>query len=189
MMFDFSTFPSLTTPRLRLREVTSADADDVFDLRGDPHTQRFNLEPMQHANEALYLIEWMRTSFQRRTMLQWGVTLRRSDRVIGICGLHDIRRDLGRSEVGYDLQRAYWGQGIMAEAMCAVIGFAFDEIGFNRLYAQTRSDNLASIRLLEKLDFRREGTLRTHLRDRAGGYYIDEIIFGLLAEDPRTCDE
>jgi len=186
MVFDFSTFPSLITTRLHLREVTIADADDVFNLRSDPDTQRYNLEPMRHANEAFYLIDWMRSSFQRRTMLQWGVTLRDSDRVIGICGLHDIRRDLGRSEVGYDLHRAYWGQGIMTEAMTAVIAFAFDEMGFNRLYAQTRSDNLASIRLLEKLAFRREGTLRAHLRDREAGCYVDEVIFGLLADDPRA---
>jgi ribosomal-protein-alanine N-acetyltransferase len=186
MRFDFSSFPSLTTPRLRLREIVSADADDVFELRSDEQTQRLNLEPMQYPGEAHYLIDWMHSSFQRRTMLQWGITLRGDDRVIGICGLHDIRQELSRSEVGYDLRREYWRQGIMTEAMRAVIAFAFDVVRLNRLYAQTRADNLASIRLLEKLAFQREGTLRAHLRDRVSGCFVDEIIFGLLVDDPRA---
>ncbi|MCS7072435.1 MAG: GNAT family N-acetyltransferase [Anaerolinea sp.] len=180
------TFPALNTPRLYLREIVSADADDVFDLRSDEQTQRLNLEPMQYHSEAHYLIEWMHSSFQRRTTLQWGITLHGDDRVIGICGLHDIRQDLRRSEVGYDLHRDYWRQGIMTEAMRAVIAFAFEQIDLNRLYAQTRADNLASIRLLEKLHFHREGTLRAHLRDRVSGCFIDQVIFGLLADDPRS---
>lgn len=65
------------------------------------------------------------------------------------------------AEVGYWLGREYWGRGIATEALRLVTAYGFDRLGLLRLFALPFSDNAASIRVLEKAGFEREGTLRS----------------------------
>jgi ribosomal-protein-alanine N-acetyltransferase len=70
--------------------------------------------------------------------------------------------------MGFLFDRSYWGNGYAREAMEAVTAFAFEDLHLQRLWARFHTGNMASQRLLERLGFAREGTLRQHIiRDGA----------------------
>ena len=86
-----------------------------------------------------------------------------------------------RAETGYELNRAFWRQGIMTETMSAIITSAFTELGLHRIEAVTDDINERSKGLLRKLGFTHEGTLR--LRFYFRGRFWDEHYFGLLKDE------
>lgn len=181
-MVDFSVFPALTTERLRLRELKINDAADVFAFRSDPVVQKYNDEPMLHVNEAAAFIEEMQAKYAALEHLLWGVTLPENDRVVGLVGLGSWSRHHRRAEVGYDLAKAYWGQGIGSEAVRAVLRFGFEELNLNRIEAATIADNHESVGLLNKLGFKLEGIRRGYSWEWDGTFH-DSAMFGLLRNE------
>jgi ribosomal-protein-alanine N-acetyltransferase len=179
---DLSVFPTLTTARLTLREADPADARDMLTFRGDPEVQRFNSRPMSDISEALTLIDTVRKWYLAQKAIHWGVTLQADQRVIGLVSLHGLDRYHQRGSVGYDLAREFWGQGIASEAVREVVRFAFEHLALNRLEAVTIADNFRSVDLLERLNFKLEGTRREHsLED--DGLFHSSAIYGLLRRE------
>src|SRR5256885_8861952 len=86
-----------------------------------------------------------------------------------------------RAKTAYELNRAFWRQGMMTEAMSAIITSAFTELGLHRIEAVTDDINERSKGLLRKLGFTHEGTLR--LRFYFRGRFWDEHYFGLLKDE------
>jgi [ribosomal protein S5]-alanine N-acetyltransferase len=79
------------------------------------------------------------------------------------------------AEIGYWLGRAYWGRGIMTEAVKAITKYGFDELGLIRIHASTFPQSKASMRVLEKAGYKFEGVLRKNIKK--GDKYIDEHLF------------
>lgn len=178
-MHDFTTFPVLQTARLILREVRHADAADVLVFRGDPYVQRFNSEPLKTLQEAAVFIEEALQQHATQAGFGWAITLRGQDRVLGGVSLHAWEKYHRRAEVGYDLARAFWGQGIGREAVRAVLAFGFTQLNLNRIEAATIADNHESVNLLKKLGFRLEGLRRGYSWEEDGTFH-DSAMFGLL---------
>jgi ribosomal-protein-alanine N-acetyltransferase len=84
-------------------------------------------------------------------------------------------------ETGYDLNRAYWGRGVMREAMSAVLSYGFTTLELHRIEAIIDIQNVRSKTLLEKLGFTYEGNLRQ--RYYMDGRFEDEHYFGLLKHE------
>jgi ribosomal-protein-alanine N-acetyltransferase len=84
-----------------------------------------------------------------------------------------------RGSIGYELARPFWRQGIMSEALTAILALGFGEMGLNRIDAVVLPDNLASIRLLEKLGFCNEGLLREYENWGNKGF-VDLCMLSLL---------
>lgn len=181
-MEDVTTFPTLTTERLVLRELRAADAADVLVFRGDPYVQRFNSEPLKTLHEAAAFIEEALQQRATQAAFGWAVTLRGQDRVLGGVSLHAWEKYHRRAEVGYDLARAFWGQGIGREAVRAVLAFGFTQLNLNRIEAATIADNHESVNLLKKLGFRLEGIRRGYSWEEDGTFH-DSAMFGLLREE------
>jgi ribosomal-protein-alanine N-acetyltransferase len=175
-------YPVLVTERLRLREIVNADAADILHFRGDRETQKYNTVPMRDEAEARSLIRTMQSWYVTRQAIQWGITLLEQDRVIGICGVHDWSRRHQRAFIGYDLTREYWGRGLAFEAMREVVRFGFEQLDLHRLEAITATENARSIRLLERLGFKREGVRREYSLE-ADGTFRSSAIYGLLRDE------
>jgi len=177
--FDFGPFPVLTTERLILREMTPADAEDVFVFWGDPEVQRFNAVPSRDVEETRQFIREMHAAYQARREVMWVVGELGHGKVVGGVSLHDWSRRHQRAEVGYTLARSWWGRGVAYEAVAAVCAFGFDKMGLHRIEAATIADNHRSVRLLERLGFQREGTRREYsLED--DGLFHHSAMYGLL---------
>lgn len=93
--------------------------------------------------------------------------------VVGAIGLFRVTSH--KAEMGYWLTHRLWGQGIMAEAVKKMTSFAFNELGLHRVYAHVFYFNKASMRVLEKAGFAREGILRKH--DLKGKRLVDSHLF------------
>lgn len=177
----FTTFPVLTTERLILRAVRRDDADALFAVFSDPVAMEFYGSPAHTSLDDTHAwIDRVETRYASQEALRWAVTLKGGDdTLIGSCSLH--RFGPGRAETGYDLNRAYWGQGIMTEAMRAVLTYVFDVLELHRVEAVIDINNAGSKALLSKLGFTYEGNLRERYPEGDG--YADEHYFGLLRRE------
>lgn len=181
-MFDFARFPVLTTARLILRELTANDASDVLVFRSDPEVQRYNSEPLRELSQSHALIEEIRGVYASGTGIIWAVVLAHTGRVVGISGFSSWDRYHRRADIGYDLARDWWGHGLATEALDAILAFGSSEMSLHRIEAQTIADNHASVRLLDRLGFRREGTRRSYSLEEDGTFH-DGAIYGLVLDE------
>ncbi|MCU0523160.1 MAG: GNAT family N-acetyltransferase [Anaerolineae bacterium] len=155
-----ATFPILLTERLVLRDIRLSDAADIFAFAGDPVVQQWDGGPVDDIATVAEYIEKDRAAAAEGKEFMWGITLKPSDTVIGRVSLGSWAKHNAHAEVGYDLAQAYWRQGIGSEAVWAVVRFAFDVLRLHRVQAFPTMDNIASVRLLERLGFVHEGTNR-----------------------------
>lgn len=175
----FANFPILTTPRLRLRAIQDDDAEALFATFSDAETMKFyGHGPQQSRSDTEAWIALTQQRHSTRAGIRWAITLPPEDRVIGSCSFHDFDENFHRVETGYVLNRAYWRQGIMAEAMRAVLHFGFTDLELHRIEAIIDIANEGSKNLLLQLGFTYEGNLRQ--RYFMDGVFSDEHYFGLL---------
>lgn len=175
--------PTLDAGRVRLRWLTEADAPALLGIFGDPQVTRYwGFATLRGEGDAAELIAGIHGGFLAGTLYQWGLENREGE-LVGTCTLSRIDRANRRAELGFALGRAHWGRGYMADALPAVITFAFERLGLHRLHADTDPRNAASIRVLERLGFRREGALREHYF--VGDEPQDAIVYGLLRSEWR----
>lgn len=156
--------PRLKTPRLTLRPLAKRDADALFTMMGDDETMRFWDYPAFKDRETVAdILEAQLDDVDEGKALYWAVAFTPDGDAIGSCDLSEIDRHHGRAEVGFLFNRAFWGNGYAFETMSAVLAHAFEDLALHRLWARFHTGNLASQRLLERLGFSREGTLRGHV--------------------------
>ena len=178
----FRRFPFLTTNRLRLRQIVPGDAESLFAIRSDDETMKyFGHEPHESLDETKGVIKQMEERYIRKEALHWCITLQEEDRLIGSCNLFHFDEGFDRAEVGYELNRAFWGKGIMTEAVSAILTFGFRELRLHRIEAIIDIANVRSKNLLLKLGFTYEGNLRQRFPFR--GHFEDEHYFGLLEDE------
>src|SRR5215469_4223437 len=177
----FTHFPSLTTRRLQLRHIQPSDAEAFFALYSDEETMQFYGEPHRSLDDTRQAIEHTQARFVQHEEIRWGITLTDEDQVIGSCGFHHFDTDFHRAETGYILNRAFWVQGIMVEAMSSILTYGFAELGLHRVEAIIDIANERSKSLLLKLGFTYEGNLRQRYSFR--DHFEDEHYFGLLKDE------
>ncbi|MGZ3247768.1 MAG: GNAT family N-acetyltransferase [Croceibacterium sp.] len=115
--------------------------------------------------------------------LQFVVASKATGAAIGTCLLFRFEEGSARAELGYVLGRAHWGQGLMKEALAALLDRAFGSMGLRRLEAEVDTRNRPSARLLQGLGFTREGLLRKRWVTK--GEAKDVEMYGLLREEWR----
>ena len=151
----------LKTPRLIVRDLTTADAPFIVSLLNDPDFIR-NIGDRGVRTEAdarAYLAAGPLASYARHGFGLRAVTLATTGEPIGICGL--LRRhELPEPDLGFAFLPRHRGQGYAFEAASAVAADGRERFGLRTVMAIVNPDNAASIRLLEKLGFAREGTVR-----------------------------
>jgi len=176
-----NTFPILETERLILRQLAAPDAQNYFLFMSDEENIRYyDPAPMTQLEQAEKGIERHQRRFAQQEALRWGVTLKGENRVIGTSGYFWDAENQSAG-LSYVLAKRYWNQGIMTEALSAMIQFGFDHIHLHRIEARVAYPNLASARLLEKLGFQEEGRLRD--AQYANNEFVDERIFALINTD------
>lgn len=176
---DLHTFPTLETERLILRQLAATDAQDAFLFLSDEETMRYyDPAPMTELEQAAESIERHRRRFAQQEALRWGITLKGENRVIGNAGYSSWEAENRLAVLSYILSKHYWNQGIMTEALTAIIQFGFEYIHVHRIEAQVAYPNLASARLLEKLGFQEEGRLRD--RQYVNNQFVDERMYALI---------
>jgi ribosomal-protein-alanine N-acetyltransferase len=177
----FAEFPTLETPRFLLRAVAPDDAPEIFRIMGDPQVMRyFGSAPMQLLDEAVQRIKGLQDDFRDQLGIRWVIADRSGGKLIGTCGFWRIVEPHARAEIGYELAREWWGQGVMTEAVGAALAFGFIQMGLHTVEAQIHPDNIGSRRVLEKLGFVQEGYFRENFYDPIEAQFTDTAVFSLL---------
>jgi RimJ/RimL family protein N-acetyltransferase len=173
--------PTLEAGLVRLRWLTDADVPALFAIFGDPQVTRYwGFAVLPDLAAAAALLADIHQQFRAGTLFQWGVEAVGSQ-LVGTCTLARLDLANRRAELGFALGRAFWGRGYMAAALPAVVDFAFGRLRLHRVFADTDPRNAPSIRVLQRLGFRREGFLREHYLVQ--GERQDAIIYGLLSSE------
>ena len=176
--------PTLESPRLRLRPFAADDVREVYELYADRDAVRFGYAPtMAGIDDARRVIQETLELARARTLFHFGVADAEHDRIVGHATLFRWDREHRLAEIGYSIRRDRWGLGLGSEAVATLITFGFECLGLRRIEADADPRNAASIRLLEKLGFVREGYMRE--RWEIDGEIQDAVCFGLLRREWR----
>jgi ribosomal-protein-alanine N-acetyltransferase len=176
--------PTLPTARLRLRPFGDADANDLFALQSDAHVLRYwDAPPWSERARAERFIAACRRMAEEGTGARLAVDRVSDGTFIGWCSLNRWNPEYRSASLGYCFAAAAWGHGYATEAAGVLLRWAFGALDLNRVQAETDTRNVASARVLEKLGFAREGTLREDCV--VNGEVSDSWVYGLLRRDWR----
>ena len=141
------------TDRLLLRQFCHSDADAMNRVFGDPEVMRFGDVVQTTAWVLDWLHRYVENYRQKSEIVPWAVIEQISKETIGYCGLFYYPDVCGQpeTEIGYRLARSHWGRGYATEAAKAVCDYAFNTLRLPRLIAMIDPQNVASIRVAEKL--------------------------------------
>lgn len=173
-------------PSISLQLPHPAHAARLLELAGDPEVTRwFSWGPYRTIDEPLRWIDAQRERRESGAQIDF-VVCDSDGRAIGVTGLTELSSRDRRAIVGTWFGRDFWGTGANRESKALIFHLAFAVCGMARVGAYANPENLRSVRALEKVGFRREGTLR-HWH-RHGDRQLDVHIFGLLAEEWRESE-
>ena len=176
------TAPRFETDRLIIRWMEKEDAADLFAIYSHGEAMRYwGRPPFTDIAEAEKMIAEEAGEFSESSGMRLAVELKETGKVIGTCSLFAISAESRRAEIGYILSPDYWRQGIMSEALDALLHYAFVTRDLNRLEGDIDPANVASAKSLLRLGFQKEGLLRE--RWIVAGVKSDSELYGLLKSD------
>jgi len=154
-------FPVIKLKAVTLREIVDEDVVYFFDYINNSEVKTFlsaddSPPTIEKAREELGY--WGKL-FRYRHCVYWGIADNKTDELIGTCGYNNWSLCHRRCEISYDLNRKYWGRGIMTDVIGAMSDFAFEKMQVNRIQATVVQENIGSIKVLERNNFSQEALL------------------------------
>jgi RimJ/RimL family protein N-acetyltransferase len=163
----------LTTARLILRPVRNEDLDALFRIESDPDYSFFARPgPVTREHLARQLVLPTAAWSRKPTF-----SVLFQQEIAGHLVL-EIDRGDATAMLGYGIAREHWGKGLATEAARAAVAYAFGTLLLAKVWARVDPRNVASLRVLEKVGFSREGLLRSHVVRR--GERCDRAYYGIL---------
>ena len=181
--------PFLETERLVLRQFTAGDADELFDLHNDPRVMRF-IDGGGRTPHSLITGTFLPAALDRYERTpgrgHWAATEKRTGQFLGWFELvPEQEDDPSTAELGYRLRVSAWGRGYATEGARALVRTAFDELGVERVFAQTMAVNSASRRVMEKAGLVHVRTFHPVWDDPLPGSEHGEVEYELLRSGHR----
>jgi ribosomal-protein-alanine N-acetyltransferase len=179
------TRPTIETERLVLRPFRLTDAPEVQRLCGAREIAAGTLaipHPYPDGAAAVW-IAGHDAAYERGEAVDFAIEARVEGALVGAIGL-GFESEHHRAELGYWIGISYWRRGYATEAASAVLEYAFEERGLNRVYASHWTNNPASGHVLEKIGMKHEGTRRRH--SLKWGEYLDSEAYAILRSEWRS---
>jgi len=170
----------IETGRLLLRDFVEEDWRAVHEYGSDPEVVRYlpwgpNTE--EDSRDFISRSIAIQSESPRRRF-EIGIVLKEEGKLIGGCGIRENNPTLMEGNMGYVLNKDYWGRGIATEAARALVRFGFETLNLHRIFATCFPENRASERVLQKCGMRLEGRLRENLLMR--GEWRDSLLYAIL---------
>ncbi len=176
---NFLPFPELVTERLLLRRVTAMDIEAIYALRTNADVMKYIPKKCESLADAEIFFHLIDDALKDNSGISWAITLRSNpDALIGTLGFWRLIKDHFRAEIGYSLMPQFWRKGIMKEAIQKVMDYGFHQMGLHSVEAQIDPDNIASEKILQSLDFVKEGYFRENFF--ADGKFSDTAVYSKL---------
>jgi ribosomal-protein-alanine N-acetyltransferase len=174
----FLALPELHARRLSLRQIGMHDLAVMHALRSDDSAALdIGEEPFRTEEQTGQWIQDNLEGLRNKKVMTWTIVLSADGAAIGECCLWNFDDGFHRAEVGFELLRDRWGQGLMREALSTLLHFGFSELRLHRIEADTLSTNVRALQLLRGLGFTDEAILRERTRFR--GRHLDRTILGI----------
>ena len=179
LTINFSPFPILETERLILRRVLPSDVKEMFELRSNPETMKYIPRPLvTNYDEALAHIKMMEDKIETNEGINWAITLKGDDKMLGVIGHYRIKPEHYRAEVGYMILPEYHGKGITTEAVQCVVDYGFNTMPLHSIEGVIDPENEASQRVLQKCGFVKEAHFKEN--EFYDGKFIDAVVYSKL---------
>ncbi len=140
----------LTTARQTLRHLVPDDAASMFELNSDPDVLRYLPDPPRGSieEERAFLVKYQDV-YRDDGFARWAAIETATSTWLGWCGLRKLPD--GEIDVGYRYSKRAWGRGFATEAARACVDYGFRVLGLARIVARAETENVASVRVLEKI--------------------------------------
>ncbi|MFC4321241.1 GNAT family N-acetyltransferase [Litchfieldia salsa] len=172
-------FPTLETERLILREISKDDVKGVYSCFSNELVTRFyGQETLESMEQAEAFVDFFAKSYKEKRGIRWGIEVKGLPGIIGTIGFNAWSPKHKRAELGYEIHPDHWRKGFTSEAVTKVIEYGFTDFGLTRIGAVVFIDNEASIKLLTKVGFQKEGILRDYMYQNGEAY--DTYVYSLL---------
>lgn len=173
----------LETERLLLRAFVVEDAEAMYhNWANDPEVTKYLTWPAHERVEVsrAVLKDWT-SHYGELDYYQWAIILKEEDEPIGSIGVVRGDDQLELVHIGYCIGKKWWKQGIMSEALAALIKFLLEEVNVNRIESRFDPNNPGSGKVMEKCGMAYEGTLREADWNNQGR--CDTVMYAILAKD------
>lgn len=174
---------NIETPRLLLRRFTMEDAEEMYkNWASDPEVTRFLTWPTHTDVDVTrnVLKDWT-SRYADGGYFNWALEHKETGKLIGNISAAQLDEKTEAATIGYCMSKAFWGQGLMPEALKAVMDYLFDVVELNRIAARHDFNNPKSGRVMEKAGMKLEGTLRAAGRNNLG--ICDIVCRAMLRSD------
>jgi RimJ/RimL family protein N-acetyltransferase len=176
----------LETGRINLRPITKEDARDIFSYRSDPEVYKYQAWKPKTIADVEEFVETRIVSEPNLPDTWFQLAMRKNGHpdLIGDCGIHFMKNEPGQVEIGITLRQEDQGYGYATEASGLIFKYVFGDLKKHRIIASVEPNNLAAIRLLERMEMRREAHVveSTRSADRRS----DDIVYAISASEWRA---
>ncbi len=175
---------NLKTERINIRPVSVSDKESNFIYRSDPETSKYlNLIPKTVDDVEVFIRKCSSIIDVPGTWFQFVIIEKLNNQVIGDIGIHFLETDPENKqvEIGYTLDRRYRGKGYATEALTVIINYLITYLNKHRITASIDPINQASIKLIERLGFRKEAHFIESLFFH--GKWVDDVVYAILAKE------
>jgi RimJ/RimL family protein N-acetyltransferase len=171
----------LGTERLILRRPETEDVSNLLNLLSDKEFAATVPEIPRREEEIREYLEAERSVTKPELNKCFNLLLerRQDNRVVGLTTL--VLRKHSQGEIGYALHGDYRNRGYASEAARAFVDYSFAKLGLHRIYAETRADNTAAWRVMERLGMRREACFKEMVQE--DGDWRDVVVYAVLADE------
>ena len=171
------------TQRLILRRFKIEDAEDMYNnWASDPEVTRYLTWPLHASIEVTrsLLGEWI-SRYEDGGYFNWVIEYKETGSAIGNISVVKLNEDIDAADMGYCMSRTYWGQGLMPEALQAVMTYLFDVVGLRRIAACHDVNNPKSGRVMDKAGMKQEGIFRSAGKNNLG--ICDVVWHSMIRSD------
>ena len=174
--------PQLETRRLILRRMKKTDYRDMYDYASREDVTRYlTWYPHPNLMYTLRYLSYIATRYRAGEFYDWAVIWKENRKMIGTCGFTAFHYEHNSAEIGYVLHPDYWGKGVAAEAVRAILEVGFLTLNLHRMEARFMEGNDRSRRVMEKVGMTFEGMQRDAMYIKEN--YITVGTCALLADD------
>lgn len=173
----------IETTRLLLRPIDRTDAKAIFEYRSDSAANKYQGWIPKTINEVDEFIGKISPEINiPNTWAQFAVVLKENNQLIGDIGIHFLdTADNRQVEVGFTLNKLFRGKGYATEALAHVLSYLFNDLDKHRIIASIDPNNLDSIKVVEKLGFRKEAHFKKCIL--INREWTDDLVFAILGEE------
>ncbi|MEP6262694.1 MAG: GNAT family protein [Gillisia sp.] len=172
------------TERIIIRPVEIGDKESIFTYRADPETSKYlSLTPQTVEDVEEFITKTSREINVPGTWFQFVIIEKVTNQLIGDIGIHFLETDSENKqvEIGYTLDSRFRGNGYASEALSVIIEYLVSKLNKHRIIASIDPANLDSIKLVERLGFRKEAHFIESLFFR--GKWVDDLIYAILGRE------